>query len=80
MGPKKNNTTIWKALQPGEIPAVGEGHAKVTTLETAEALGLKPTSTAASIPICRDCLQSIGEAGATPASPIRPNPKNRFHD
>ena len=59
------------ALQPGEIPAVGNGHAEVTTLSTAKNLGLKPVETAATREICPDCAHSMYVTGSTAASPVQ---------
>jgi RHS repeat-associated protein len=58
-------------LRGGEIAAEGTGHAEVTALQTAKAMGLQPLEVAASRPICGPCAEAIRDAGAIPVSPLR---------
>jgi RHS repeat-associated protein len=59
------------ALQPGEIPVSGVGHAEVTILNHASNNNMTVTAVAASRPICPNCATAISNAGAVPASPLK---------
>jgi RHS repeat-associated protein len=58
-------------LQPGEVKAIGPGHAEITGVEAARKLGLTPTRTAASRPICASCAEYLERLGVQPASPLK---------
>ncbi|MGK3985805.1 Hint domain-containing protein [Sorangium sp. So ce136] len=58
-------------LRPGEVEAVGPGHAEVTGVEGARRMGLTPTQTGASRPICENCAQYLEAQGVKPASPLK---------
>ena len=60
-----------RALGPGEVEGVGVGHAEVTGVEASQQMGLTPTATAASRPICPDCAEALRQADVKPASPLR---------
>jgi hypothetical protein len=60
-----------KALQPGEVEGVGPGHAEVTGVNAAEGMGLTPTGTAASRPICPGCADTLQQRGVQPLSPLK---------
>ena len=49
------------ALRDGEVEGVGPGHAEATGVNAAERMGLKPTGTAASRPICPSCAGTLQE-------------------
>jgi RHS repeat-associated protein len=59
------------ALTGGEIAVTGPGHAEVTGINAAQALGLTPIGTAASRPICPTCAQFLQSQGVSPLSPLR---------
>jgi RHS repeat-associated protein len=59
------------ALQPGETPVSGTGHAETTVLDHAAANGMTVHAVAASRPICANCAAAISNAGAVPASPLK---------
>lgn len=59
------------ALRPGEVEAIGPGHAEVTALDYAKRNGITPQSVAASRPICPTCAERIREDAAQPVSPLR---------
>lgn len=50
LSPAKRN-----ALSKNEVEGVGAGHAEVTGVNAAKGMGLTPTGTAASRPICSGC-------------------------
>ena len=50
----------------------GEGHAETTILNHAKANGMSVSAVAASRPICGECATAIYNAGAVPASPLKP--------
>lgn len=60
-----------RALGAGEVEGVGVGHAEVTGVEAARRMGLTPTQTAASRPICPNCASTLESSGVAPASPLR---------
>jgi RHS repeat-associated protein len=61
------------ALQDGEVAAKGVAgtHAEVNGINAAKQMGLTPTGTAASRPICSSCAQALKDAGVTPLSPMK---------
>lgn len=59
------------ALKPGEVEGVGQGHAEVTGINAAEAMGFKPTGSAASRPICPGCADTLQQRGVQPLSPLK---------
>jgi RHS repeat-associated protein len=59
------------ALKPGEVEGTGAGHAETTSVDAAKQMGLTPTTTAASRPICPTCAEALKQAGVTPASPLK---------
>lgn len=59
------------ALLPGEVPAVGTGHAEVTTLRYALGQGYKPLEVAATRPICAACWKELRDALVTPLTPLK---------
>lgn len=60
-----------KALAAGEVEGVGVGHAEVTGVEAARRMGLTPTQSAASRPICPNCASALESQGVAPASPLK---------
>jgi RHS repeat-associated protein len=58
-------------LRPGEVEAVGSGHAEVTGVNAARQMGLTPTGTAASRPICPNCASFLEAEGVAPLTPLR---------
>ena len=52
-------------LQKGDIAVTGVGHAEVTGVNAARKLGLTPTGTAASRPICPECASVLSLTLAT---------------
>lgn len=58
-------------LEPGEVEGIGPGHAEVTGRAAAEQMGLTPTGTAASRPICPECANDMANNGVTPLSTLR---------
>ncbi len=67
----KLRPVITRMLKPGEIAGEGAGHAEVTGINAAEEMGLTPTGTAASRPICNACAQSMEKQGVAPLSPLK---------
>ena len=62
------------ALQPGETPVSGPGHAEETVINAAKQNNQTVKAVAASRPICPSCAAKINEAGATAASPLKTQP------
>lgn len=62
---------VQSALQDGEVAATGAGHAEVTGVNAARDLGLTPTGTAASRPICSNCAQFLQDQNVAPLSPLK---------
>ncbi|MGZ5198335.1 MAG: Ig-like domain-containing protein [Telluria sp.] len=60
-----------KALSKNEVEGIGEGHAEVTGVNAARQMGLTPTGTAASRPICSGCASHLENAGVDPLSPLK---------
>jgi hypothetical protein len=60
-----------KELKPGEVEGVGIGHAEVTGVNAAKELGLTPTGTAATRPICPNCSDFLRRQGVHPLSPLK---------
>lgn len=58
-------------LGANEVEGVGVGHAEVTGVNAARQMGLTPTGTAASRPICPSCARTLGERGVDPLSPLK---------
>jgi len=58
-------------LQDGEVADTAAGHAEVTGVNAARDMGLTPTGTAASRPICASCAQFLQDQGVTPLSPLK---------
>ena len=54
-----------------EVEGVGVGHAEVTGINAARSMGLTPTGTAASRPICTSCAGTLLEEEIVPLSPLR---------
>ena len=50
-------------LGANEVEGIGLGHAEVTGVNAARAMGLTPTGVAASRPICPSCVNSLRELG-----------------
>jgi hypothetical protein len=63
--------SVLQLLQKGEIDVTGVGHAEVTGVEAAIALGLTPTGVAASRRICPSCAEYLRSRGVVPLSPLR---------
>ncbi len=59
------------ALLADEVEGVGRGHAEVTGMEAARKMGLSPTGTAASRPICPKCARALHEHDVVPLSPLK---------
>ena len=59
------------ALRAGEVEGTGPGHAEITGINAAESMGLTPTGTAASRPICTNCAQTMQQRGIAPLSPLK---------
>lgn len=64
---------VRQAMEPGEIAANGQRsvHAEINGLNSAEALGLKPTGVAASRPICSDCADAMAGRGVASLSQVK---------
>ena len=58
-------------LGANEVEGVGVGHAEVTGINAARGMGLTPTGTSASRPICPGCASSLREQGVDPLSPLK---------
>jgi RHS repeat-associated protein len=58
-------------LGANEVEGVGAGHAEVTGVNAARNMGLTPTGTAASRPICSSCAGTLSEQGIDPLSPLK---------
>ena len=58
-------------LGVNEIEGVGVGHAEITGVHAARKLGLTPTGTAASRPICVNCATSLAEEAVQVLSPLK---------
>lgn len=58
-------------LGVNEIEGVGVGHAEVTGINAAREMGLTPTGTAASRPICPSCASTLRNQGIDPLSPLK---------
>ena len=58
-------------LGANEVEGVGVGHAEVTGVNAARGMGLTPTGTAASRPICPSCAGTLREQGIDPLSPLK---------
>lgn len=61
------------ALQTGEVAGKGVkgAHAEVNGINAAKEMGLTPTGTAASRPICPSCAQTMQASGVDPLSPVK---------
>lgn len=61
------------ALGQGEVAAKGVAgtHAEVNGINAAREMGLTPTGTAASRPICPSCAQAMEQQGVKPLSPLK---------
>jgi RHS repeat-associated protein len=66
-------TATRAALGEGEVAAQGVAgtHAEVNGINAAREMGLTPTGTAASRPICSSCAQSLEQTGVVPLSPLK---------
>jgi RHS repeat-associated protein len=60
-----------KLLKEGEVEARGKGHAEVTGVNAARAMGLTPTGTAASRPVCQNCAKFLEKEGVPALSPLK---------
>ena len=60
-------------LESGEVEGFGTAleHAEVNSVKAARMRGLNPTGTAASRPICDDCLDFLVGQGVSPPSPLK---------
>jgi hypothetical protein len=58
-------------LKTNEVEGVGVGHAETTSIEAAKRMGLTPTGTAASRPICSGCAQVLEQQKIDPLSPVK---------
>lgn len=58
-------------LGANEVEGVGLGHAEVTGINSARQMGLTPTGTAASRPICPSCSNSLRDFGINPLGPLK---------
>jgi hypothetical protein len=68
---KRLEDAVTELLQNGEIAGSGIGHAEVTGVEAAIALGLTPTGVAANRPICPSCAEYLRSRGVVPLSILR---------
>ncbi len=61
------------AMQPGEVAVSGRRgtHAEINGINGAESMGLTPTGTAASRPICSGCASEMRDRGVEPLSPLK---------
>lgn len=62
---------VRKLMTDGELAASGSGDAEVTGIKEAKRLGLTPTGTAASRPICDDCAQFMLDERVQPLSRLK---------
>ncbi len=53
------------------MEGVGVGHAEVTGVNATRDMGLTPTGTAASRPICSSCASTLSEQGIDLLSPLK---------
>jgi hypothetical protein len=58
-------------LGASEVEGIGVGHAEVTGINAAREMGLTPTATAASRPICTSCAGTLREQNIDPLSPLK---------
>ena len=58
-------------LGTNEVEGVGVGHAEVTGVNAARNMGLTPTGTAASRPICPACANTLADEGVDPLSSLK---------
>jgi hypothetical protein len=58
-------------LGANEVEGVGVGHAELTGINAAKQMGLTPTGSAASRPICSGCAASMAKDGVNPLSPLK---------
>jgi hypothetical protein len=58
-------------LGQNEVEGVGTGHAEITGVEATKNMGLTPTGTAASRPICANCASTLSEEGIELLSPVK---------
>ena len=58
-------------LGANEVEGVGVGHAEATGINAAKGMGLTPTGTAASRPICTNCAQAMAREGVEPLSTLK---------
>ena len=65
------NLYRYVANNPLQFAVTGAGHAEVTGVNAARDLGLTPTGTAASRPICVDCGQFLQGQGVNPLSALK---------
>lgn len=59
------------ALNSGEVEGAGPGHAEITGVNAARGMGLTPTATGASRPICAVCADKLSTEGVVPVSPLK---------
>lgn len=65
-------------LKDGEIEGIGNGHAEVTGVNHAKAMGLTPKAVAASRPVCRGCQKFLKKEKVEPLSPLKPKKKSKI--
>ncbi|WP_369928840.1 RHS repeat-associated core domain-containing protein [Xanthomonas sp. NCPPB 2632] len=65
--------TTQRALEPGEVYGKGVPgvHAEVNGINAARGMGLTPTGTAASRPICASCAGTLQDEGVEALSPLK---------
>jgi hypothetical protein len=68
---KEVKPSVVELLQDGEINVRGAGHAEITGVEAAIALGLTPTGVAASRPICGPCADYLRTRGIVPLTRLK---------
>lgn len=66
-------TAARSTLKEGEVEGKGVArvHAEVNGINAAKKMGLTPTGTAASRPICPECARTMEETGVKPLSPLK---------
>lgn len=60
-----------RQLGPNEVEGIGVGHAEATGIRSARDMGLTPTGTAASRPICQSCADTLRQNGVDAMSPFK---------
>jgi hypothetical protein len=58
-------------LASDEVEGKGTGHAEATGIQAAKSMGLTPTGTAASRPICPSCAETMKNENTEPLSPLK---------